>query len=79
MNGECLERPPADCDQSLGGICGMKRIGATHPLVPPALCVRGGPAQGTWGERWLVTTEHTDPGFVLWAWTKYYLNPGTLP
>jgi HxlR-like helix-turn-helix len=23
----------------------------------------------TWGERWLdVTTEHTDPGFALWAW-----------
>ena len=34
----------------------------------------------TWGERWLaVTTEHTDPSFVLWAWAKYYLDPDTLP
>jgi DNA-binding HxlR family transcriptional regulator len=37
-------------------------------------------ALGTWGERWLaVTTEHSDPGFVLWAWAKYYLDPDTLP
>lgn len=32
------------------------------------------------GERWLdVTTEHTDPGFVLWSWAKYYPEPETLP
>jgi DNA-binding HxlR family transcriptional regulator len=29
-----------------------------------------------WGERWLeITTEHTDPGFVLWAWAKYPPGP----
>ncbi|MDP8961135.1 MAG: helix-turn-helix transcriptional regulator [Actinomycetota bacterium] len=34
----------------------------------------------TWGERWLeVTTEHTDPGFALWAWSKYHLDPEHLP
>ena len=33
-----------------------------------------------WGERWLeVTTEHTDPGFALWAWAKYHLDPEKLP
>src|SRR5262245_9113512 len=37
-------------------------------------------ALGEWGEQWVdVTTEHTDPGFVLWAWCKYYLEPETLP
>lgn len=37
-------------------------------------------ALGVWGERWLeVTTEHTDPGFVLWSWARYYLDPETLP
>jgi hypothetical protein len=33
-----------------------------------------------WGERWLdVTTEHTDPGFVLWSWARYYLDREELP
>ena len=33
-----------------------------------------------WGERWLdVTTEHTDPGFVLWAWARYYVDGEQLP
>lgn len=37
-------------------------------------------ALGVWGERWLeVTTEHTDPGFVLWSWARYYLNRDELP
>lgn len=37
-------------------------------------------ALGTWGERWLeVTTEHSDPGFVLWSWAKYYFEPSALP
>lgn len=37
-------------------------------------------ALGTWGERWLeVTTEHTDPGFVLWSWSKYYIDESQLP
>lgn len=37
-------------------------------------------ALGAWGERWLeVTTEHTDPGFVLWSWARYYLNSDKLP
>ena len=37
-------------------------------------------ALGVWGERWLeVTTEHTDPGFVLWSWARYYLDPDALP
>lgn len=35
---------------------------------------------GAWGERWLdVTTEHTDPGFVLWSWVKYYFDLEKLP
>ncbi len=37
-------------------------------------------ALGVWGERWLeVTTEHTDPGFVLWSWAKYYVDAEQLP
>lgn len=37
-------------------------------------------ALGVWGERWLeVTTEQTDPGFVLWSWARYYLDPNELP
>lgn len=37
-------------------------------------------ALGVWGERWLeVTTEHTDPGFVLWSWARYYLDIDELP
>lgn len=37
-------------------------------------------ALGAWGERWLdVTTEHTDPGFVLWAWTRFEVARDRLP
>lgn len=37
-------------------------------------------ALGHWGERWLeVTTEHTDPGFVLWSWARYYIDVDKLP
>lgn len=37
-------------------------------------------ALGAWGERWLeVTTEHTDPGFVLWSWARFYLAADELP
>ena len=37
-------------------------------------------ALGDWGERWLeVTSEHTDPGFALWAWTRVQLDHDTLP
>ena len=37
-------------------------------------------AMGVWGERWLeVTTEHTDPGFALWAWATSYIDPEALP
>lgn len=37
-------------------------------------------ALGVWGERWLeVTTEHSDPGFVLWSWSKYYVDASGLP
>lgn len=37
-------------------------------------------ALGTWGERWLeMTTEHTDPGFVLWSWSKFHLDRTRLP
>lgn len=33
-----------------------------------------------WGERWLeVTTEHSDPGFALWAWCQVQLNVRELP
>ena len=37
-------------------------------------------ALGVWGERWVeLTTEHSDPGFVLWAWAKYYVDVEKLP
>ena len=33
-----------------------------------------------WGERWLeVTTEHSDPGFALWAWCQLQMDRSTLP
>ena len=33
-----------------------------------------------WGDRWLeMTTDHTDPGFVLWSWTRYYVAVDQLP
>lgn len=34
----------------------------------------------SWGDRWLeMTTEHTDPGFVLWSWARYYVDQDELP
>lgn len=37
-------------------------------------------ALAEWGERWVeVTTEHTDPGFALWAWCQVQLNRPALP
>lgn len=37
-------------------------------------------ALGSWGERWIdVTTEHSDPGFALWAWCRVQMNPDVLP
>jgi len=33
-----------------------------------------------WGERWLeVTTEHSDPGFALWAWCQVQMDGTALP
>lgn len=33
-----------------------------------------------WGDRWLeMTTEHTDPGFVLWSWARYFIAVDELP
>jgi DNA-binding HxlR family transcriptional regulator len=33
-----------------------------------------------WGERWVeVTTEHSDPGFALWAWCQVQLDRNALP
>jgi DNA-binding HxlR family transcriptional regulator len=33
-----------------------------------------------WGERWLeVTSEHSDPGFALWAWARFQLARDRLP
>jgi DNA-binding HxlR family transcriptional regulator len=33
-----------------------------------------------WGERWLeVTTEHSDPGFALWAWCQVQMVRSALP
>jgi DNA-binding HxlR family transcriptional regulator len=33
-----------------------------------------------WGDRWLeMTTEHTDPGFVLWSWARYFIAADELP
>lgn len=35
---------------------------------------------GEWGERWLeVTTEHSDPGFALWAWCRFQMAEDRLP
>jgi DNA-binding HxlR family transcriptional regulator len=35
---------------------------------------------GTWGERWVeVTTEHSDPGFALWAWCQAQMDDSHLP
>lgn len=37
-------------------------------------------ALAVWGDRWLeVTTEHSDPGFVLWSWARYYVQRDALP
>ncbi len=37
-------------------------------------------ALSDWGERWLeVTTEHSDPGFALWAWCRVQLDVAKLP
>lgn len=34
----------------------------------------------SWGDRWLeMTTEHTDPGFVLWSWARYFVAADRLP
>lgn len=34
----------------------------------------------TWGERWAeIGTDHTDPGFALWAWCTAQLNRDALP
>lgn len=33
-----------------------------------------------WGERWLETTsEHSDPGFALWAWSRFQVDRTALP
>ncbi|MGB3258775.1 MAG: helix-turn-helix domain-containing protein [Ornithinimicrobium sp.] len=33
-----------------------------------------------WGERWAeIETDHTDPGFALWAWCTAQLNRDALP
>lgn len=35
---------------------------------------------GEWGDRWLeVTTEHSDPGFALWAWCQAQMDHRALP
>jgi DNA-binding HxlR family transcriptional regulator len=40
--------------------------------------VIGGLAE--WGERWLdVTTDHSDPGFALWAWCQLQMDRTKLP
>ena len=37
-------------------------------------------ALSEWGERWLeVTSEHSDPGFALWAWCQVQLDRQSLP
>lgn len=37
-------------------------------------------AMGVWGERWVeVTTEHSDPGFALWAWAQVQVDRSRLP
>ncbi len=35
---------------------------------------------GSWGERWVeVTSEHSDPGFALWAWCQVQMDGSQLP
>jgi DNA-binding HxlR family transcriptional regulator len=37
-------------------------------------------ALSEWGERWMeVTSEHSDPGFALWAWCQVQLDRDSLP
>ncbi len=37
-------------------------------------------SMAAWGERWAeVGTDHTDPGFALWAWCTAQLNRDALP
>lgn len=59
----------------------VKSAGGTYELTDAgADLARVIDALAAWGERWLeVTTEHTDPGFVLWSWSKYYLDPEHVP
>lgn len=63
--------------------CGVvvKTVDGTYELTDAGADLAGViDALGAWGERWLdVTTEHSDPGFVLWSWAKYHLDPDTLP
>lgn len=66
-----LERAGVVCKAADGGY-ELTQAGADLAGVIDAL--------GVWGERWLeVTTEHTDPGFVLWSWAKYYVDAEQLP
>jgi len=59
----------------------MKTADGTYQLTDAGADLAGVIyALEVWGERWLdVTTEHTDPGFVLWAWARYHLDPEKLP
>ncbi len=37
-------------------------------------------ALAIWGERWVeTTTEHSDPGFAVWAWSQFQLDHSALP
>lgn len=55
--------------------------GRRYQLTPAGKDLAGAiDALSDWGERWLeVTTEHSDPGFALWAWCRLQLDYDRLP
>lgn len=55
--------------------------GSTYHLTEAGRDLAGVVDQlNTWGTTWLeVTTEHSDPGFALWAWCQTQLDTSALP
>jgi len=55
--------------------------GSTYHLTEAGRDLAGVVDQlGRWGTTWLdVTSEHSDPGFALWAWCQTQLDTSALP
>lgn len=55
--------------------------GSTYHLTPAGRDLAGVVERlAEWGTRWLdVTTEHSDPGFALWAWCQVQIVGEALP